>query len=161
MQRRHIWLALALLAGGINGAYAQNALTGRVSSNEEAMEGVLVSAKKDGASITTTVATDAQGRYSFPAGRIEPGKYAISIRAVGYKLDGPKTVDVPTGTTAPSSTWIAAIVPVRGEGISTLALSVITSTSGCSSLIGSPAFTSQRTISPSATPSPMSGSFTS
>src|SRR5205823_6289861 len=64
------------------------------------MEGVLVSGKKDGASITTTVATDAQGRYSFLAGRIEPGKYAISIRAVGYKLDGPKTVDVPTGTTA-------------------------------------------------------------
>ena len=120
MQRRHIWLVLALLAGGINGAYAQDALTGRVSSNEEgAMEGVLVSAKKDGASITTTVATDAQGRYSFPAGRIEPGKYAISIRAVGYKLDGPKTVDVPTGTTATADLQLSKVknlVPQLSNG---------------------------------------------
>ena len=100
MQRRHVWLALAMLAGGLSGAHAQDALTGRVSSNEEgAMEGVLVSAKKEGATITTTVVTDAQGRYSFPAARIDPGKYTISIRAVGYKLDGPKTVDVPAGTT--------------------------------------------------------------
>jgi len=53
------------------------------------------------------------------------------------------------------------MVPVRGEGISTLALSVITSTSGWSSRTRSPSFTSQRTISPSAMPSPMSGSFTS
>ena len=99
MQHRHVWLALAVLAGGLSGAHAQDSLTGRVSSNEEgAMEGVLVSAKKDGATITTTVVTDAQGRYSFPAARIEPGKYSISIRAVGYKLDGPKTVDVPAGT---------------------------------------------------------------
>jgi hypothetical protein len=71
------------------------------------------------------------------------------------------TSTVPTGTTAPSSTRIASIVPVRGDGISTLALSVITSTSGWSSLTPSPTRTSQRTISPSATPSPMSGSFTS
>jgi virginiamycin B lyase len=99
VQHRHVWLALAVLAGGLSGAHAQDALTGRVSSNEEgAMEGVLVSAKKDGATITTTVVTDAQGRYSFPAARIDPGKYTISIRAVGYKLDGPKTVDVPAGT---------------------------------------------------------------
>ena len=40
------------------------------------------------------------------------------------------TITVPTGIIAPSSAWSAAIVPVRGEGISTLALSVITSTSG-------------------------------
>src|SRR5215510_2923827 len=99
VQRRHVWLALAVLAGGLSGAHAQEALTGRVSSNEEGvMECVLVSAKKDGATITTTVVTDAQGRYSFPAARIEPGKYTISIRAVGFKLAGPKTVDVPAGT---------------------------------------------------------------
>jgi streptogramin lyase len=37
--------------------------------------------------------SNAQGRYSFPRERLEPGKYAISIRAVGYEL--PKTsVDV-------------------------------------------------------------------
>ena len=39
------------------------------------MEGVLVSAKKDGSSITTTVVSDQQGAYSFPNARLEPGKY--------------------------------------------------------------------------------------
>ena len=63
------------------------ALTGKVSSAEEgAMEGVLVSAKKAGSSKTITVVSDAQGVYRFPADRLEPGKYAITIRAVGYDL---------------------------------------------------------------------------
>ena len=62
------------------------------------MEGVLVSAKKEGSTITTTVATDAQGRYSFPSARMEPGKYTISIRAIGYKLDGGKSIEVPAGS---------------------------------------------------------------
>ena len=82
----------------LTGALAQApaALTGIVSSSEEgAMEGVLVSAKKDGSAITTTVVTDSQGRYSFPAERVAPGKYTISIRAIGYKLDGPKSIEVP------------------------------------------------------------------
>ena len=44
------------------------ALSGQVSSAEEgAMEGVLVSAKKAGATITITVVSDKDGRYSFPA----------------------------------------------------------------------------------------------
>jgi hypothetical protein len=71
------------------------------------------------------------------------------------------TIVVPTFTISPSLAWRPAMVPVRGDGISTLALSVITSTSGWSSRTASPTLTSQRTISPSATPSPMSGNFTS
>ena len=31
------------------------------------------------------------GRYSFPAGRLEPGQYALKIRAVGYDLDNGKS----------------------------------------------------------------------
>ncbi len=58
------------------------------------MEGVLVSAKRAGSIITVTVVTDQQGRYHFPAGRLEPGKYTLRIRAVGYDLEGPKTVDI-------------------------------------------------------------------
>ena len=51
---------------------AAAALTGRVTSVEEgAMEGVLVSARKAGSTITTTVVTDAQGRYRFPRTRLE------------------------------------------------------------------------------------------
>jgi streptogramin lyase len=71
------------------------ALTGIVSSEKEgAMEGVVVSAKKAGSTVTVSVASDDKGRYSFPAARLEPGQYALSIRAVGYDLDGPKTAEV-------------------------------------------------------------------
>ena len=79
-------------------AQAAAALTGTVSSAEEGpMEGVLVSAKKDGATITTTVVTNAKGEYSFPADRLQPGHYAIATRASGYNLDGPKAVDIAAG----------------------------------------------------------------
>jgi virginiamycin B lyase len=83
-------------------AQAQNgvALTGKVTSTQEpTMEGVLVSAKLDGSNITTTVVTNAQGVYSFPADRLAPGHYTLSIRAIGYKLDGPKAADVTANTT--------------------------------------------------------------
>src|SRR2546422_980941 len=80
-------------------AHAQ-ALSGRVSSAEEgAMEGVVVSAKAAGSSVTITVVSDAQGRYSFPASRLQPGTYSLGIRAVGYELGGPETATVlPQGT---------------------------------------------------------------
>ena len=58
------------------------------------MEGVLVSAKKAGSAVTVTVVSNEQGRYAFPADRLDPGNYTISIRAIGYKLDGPKTAEV-------------------------------------------------------------------
>jgi streptogramin lyase len=87
------------LAGGALAPAADWALTGQVSSAEEgAMEGVLVSAQRDGATIRTTVVTDAQGRYAFPAARLEPGTYKISIRAVGYELDGTGTAAVAANT---------------------------------------------------------------
>jgi len=86
---------------GLVGAQAQT-LSGQVSSTEEGqMEGVLVSAKKEGSTITTTVVTNDKGEFSFPAGRLEPGKYTISTRAIGYTLVGPKTIDVgASGATA-------------------------------------------------------------
>ena len=64
--------ATLLLAGIGTAPAADSALTGQVSSVEEgAMEGVLVSAQKNGSTIRTTVVTDAQGRYAFPAGRLD------------------------------------------------------------------------------------------
>jgi virginiamycin B lyase len=72
-----------------------DALTGMTTSAEEgAMEGVLVSAKRDGSNKTVTVVTDEKGRYRFPAARLEPGKYSITVRAVGYELAGPVTPQV-------------------------------------------------------------------
>ena len=63
------------------------ALTGVVSSVEEGpMEGVLVSVRHAGAARTTTVVSDAQGRYRFPRARLDPGSYTVAIRAIGYDL---------------------------------------------------------------------------
>jgi streptogramin lyase len=77
---------------------ASESLSGKVTSSEEgAMEGVLVSAKKAGSTISVTVVSDEQGRYRFPAGRLEPGHYALRIRAGGYDLDSPASVDIPDG----------------------------------------------------------------
>ncbi len=79
-------------------AAAGAALTGAVTSQDEGpMEGVLVSARRDGSSITTTVVSDASGRYRFPRGRLEPGTYAISIRAAGYDLESAGTATVSAG----------------------------------------------------------------
>jgi virginiamycin B lyase len=80
-------IAGALLGAGI--AESQNrtpaALTGVVKSAEEGqMEGVLVSAKPTGGTITVTVVSDKEGRYAFPANSLKPGKYNIAIRAIGY-----------------------------------------------------------------------------
>jgi virginiamycin B lyase len=77
------------------------ALTGHVTSEAEgAMEGVVVSAKKADSNITVSVITDKEGRYAFPANRLEPGQYTIKIRAVGYLLDSPNKADVAAETTS-------------------------------------------------------------
>jgi streptogramin lyase len=93
--------AVFALAGGAQAAQGTAPLTGTVTSAEESnMEGVLVSAKKAGGTITVTVVTNDKGQYSFPAGKLEPGHYNLSIRAVGYDLDGKGAADVSTGKTA-------------------------------------------------------------
>jgi streptogramin lyase len=85
-------------------AFAQGkaaAITGQVSSEAEgAMEGVVVTARKAGAKLSISVVTDAQGRYSFPADRLEPGEYALTIRAVGFDLGGKPSADVAVEKTA-------------------------------------------------------------
>src|SRR5258708_27027720 len=71
------------------------ALVGQVTSQEEGpMEGVVVSAKKDGSTITISVISDNKGHFSFPASRLDPGHYTLKIRAVGYNLDAPATADL-------------------------------------------------------------------
>src|SRR5215213_6471498 len=76
-------------------AQAPAALSGQVSApGEAAMEGVLVSAKKAGGTITITVVSDESGNFSFPAAKLSPGQYNLSIRAIGYDLESPKQVDV-------------------------------------------------------------------
>src|SRR3954454_16128 len=94
--RRSFWAATAvvglILAAAFSSATPAQAqvaaLTGLVSSvDEDAMEGVLVSASRAGSNITVTVVSGADGRYAFPANRLAPGRYTLAIRAVGYELD--------------------------------------------------------------------------
>src|SRR5207302_3199252 len=98
-------LVLAGLAAYAGPVRAQtpspSALAGKVTSHEEgAMEGVLVSAKRAGSTMTITVVSNAQGQYSFPRGRLEPGKYSVAIRAVGYELPSSASVEVTVQQTA-------------------------------------------------------------
>ena len=110
-------LVVALLPAGPAPAQAQSAaLSGQVSSADEpAMEGVLVSAKKTGSAVTVTVVSDEKGRYAFPADRLDPGSYAISIRAIGYKLDGPKTAEVPAAAAATADLKLSKIKNLTGQ----------------------------------------------
>ncbi|MGB7179501.1 MAG: carboxypeptidase-like regulatory domain-containing protein, partial [Xanthobacteraceae bacterium] len=74
-------------------------LTGSVASAAEgAMEGVLVTAQKDGSPISTTVVSDASGHFRFPDGRLRSGHYKLRIRATGYELDAPQAVDLGAST---------------------------------------------------------------
>jgi virginiamycin B lyase len=108
---RRFWFPLAgvtafllVQAGALPGsANAQSpaALAGQISSAEEGMmEGVVVSAKKDGSPITVSVVSDNKGQYRFPADRLEPGHYMLNTRAVGYDVEGAKTVDIAAGKEA-------------------------------------------------------------
>jgi virginiamycin B lyase len=101
--RTHLLLAASLgFAIALLGqTQSPGTLSGQVTSAAEGpMEGVLVSAKKANSTITVTVVTDNQGRYRFPAAKLDPGQYSLRIRAVGYELEAPHTVDVVQGKTA-------------------------------------------------------------
>ena len=80
-------LFASLALTGHVGAQTVSVLTGSVTSQEEGvMEGVLVSAKRAGSTITTTVVSDAQGQFSFPrdrtpTGHIFPDNSSRGVRA--------------------------------------------------------------------------------
>ena len=82
---------------GLSSAFSQEApqFTGQVTSAEEGpMEGVVVSAQHEGSNITISVVSDAKGQFQFPPSKLTAGPTKVSIRAVGYDLDGPTTVDL-------------------------------------------------------------------
>jgi len=89
---------MLILAASNSRSLAQEgpvALAGQVRSTAEGlMEGVVVSAKKTGSTVTVSVMSDAQGQYSFPRNRLAPGQYSLSIRAVGYEMDDPGVVEI-------------------------------------------------------------------
>ena len=107
MQSRNLLLALGAAAMAVAlelvpaQAQAPMALSGQVSSAAEGpMEGVIISAKREGSTTTISVVSDSSGKFSFPASRLAPGRYSLAIRAVGYDLEAPKSADVAAdGTT--------------------------------------------------------------
>jgi streptogramin lyase len=93
---------LLAVAAGLAAAQPAAALTGRVTSAEDgAMEGVVVSAKKAGSTVTISVVSDAEGRFSFPPAKLGPGRHSLRIRATGYELEDPTSVEVSTANPAP------------------------------------------------------------
>src|SRR5258708_27359438 len=73
-------LVVGFAAGG---ASADQLLTGSISSaSGQKLEGVQVSAKKEGATITTSVYTDQNGDYFFPP--MADGKYQGWAQALGF-----------------------------------------------------------------------------
>jgi hypothetical protein len=82
-------------------AQAGVALTGLVVSEEEdRMEGVVVTAHREGSPISISVVTDATGRFNFPESKLPDGDYLLKIRAIGYELVGPRGIDVRSGVAA-------------------------------------------------------------
>ena len=79
------------------------------------MEGVLVSARRAGSSITVTVVSDSTGRYNFPHNRLEPGEYAIRIRAAGYDLEDRGPVAVAAGKAASADLKLRKTKDLAGQ----------------------------------------------
>src|ERR1051325_10737208 len=99
MQSHRIVLLVAALS--VLGVANGQAVTGVVRSAEEGpLEGVLVSAQRANTPVTITVVSDANGRYTFPRSRLDPGQYALRIRATGYDLDDPGQVAITAAKTA-------------------------------------------------------------
>ena len=75
-------LSLAVITSSADAA--QVVLSGSIKSAVgETMEGVTVSAKAEGSTITTTVFTDETGAYYFPP--LEAGKYKVWAQALSFE----------------------------------------------------------------------------
>ena len=113
-------------------AQAQDfALAGQVSSAEEGpMEGVLVSAKKAGSTIAVTVVTGAQGRYSFPRARLEPGNYALRIRAVAEEARIPIVENPPLARALHANVELDQEIPPEHDNAGAEGMSYVMRLSG-------------------------------
>src|ERR1700733_3163327 len=83
--RGHLLASVAglVLVGAVSTASADQLLTGSITSaSGQKLEGVQVSAKKEGTTITTSVYTDLNGDYFFPA--MADGKYRVWAQALSF-----------------------------------------------------------------------------
>src|SRR5205809_6976567 len=82
---RSLLLAAAAIMVMVTAAQAADQLlTGAISSRAgQKLEGVTVSAKMEGSTITTSVYTDETGGYYFPP--LPAGKYRVGVQAPGFE----------------------------------------------------------------------------
>lgn len=64
------------------------------------LEGVVVTARREGANFSVSVVSDAKGKYAFPRTHLASGKYDLKIRAVGYEIPAAASANVVAGKTA-------------------------------------------------------------
>jgi hypothetical protein len=78
-------LACALpLAAATAAQAAERVLSGRIATGSgQKLDGVTVSAKREGSTITTSVYTDAAGEYFFPP--LPEGRYRVWAQALGFE----------------------------------------------------------------------------
>jgi streptogramin lyase len=89
---RSMLLATAAVMATTGVAYADQQLSGTVSAAAgQKLDGVTVSAKKVGSTITTSVYSDKDGNYYFPA--MADGQYKVWAQALGFER-GDATVDL-------------------------------------------------------------------
>src|SRR3954454_11643604 len=88
MLSTRLMLAVSVFAAGVLGSAAELRaadiiMNGSIKSSAgQAMGGVMVSAKPEGGTITTTVLTDEAGRYYFPP--LATGKYRVWAQALSF-----------------------------------------------------------------------------
>src|SRR5215472_4303977 len=77
-------LAAASLLAATSAPAADHLLSGSiVSPSGQKLEGVTVSAKREGSTITTSVYTDTSGAYVFPP--LPEGRYRVWAQALGFE----------------------------------------------------------------------------
>ena len=91
MKTIRMMLAAPLLAATAAHAADQQLSGAIVSSSGQKLDGVTVSAKREGSTITTSVYTDAVGGYYFPP--LAAGKYLVWAQALGFER-GTAAVDL-------------------------------------------------------------------
>jgi len=84
MTIRSMLLATAAVVATSSFAYAADQqLSGTITTAGKGLDGAVVSAKRDGSNITTSVYSDAQGNYYFPP--MAAGKYSVWAQTLGFE----------------------------------------------------------------------------
>ncbi len=158
MPRSHAWLRTAGEAIGLSPTARVILSAPLPAARAGAALGAGAGDAAAGAGAGVVATTGAGAGAAFGAGA---GAAGVGAAAPSLTLPAPSTSmrisSEPTAITSPTLPPSDSTLPCTGDGISTVALSVMTSARFMSSTTASPTLTFQATSSTSAMPSPMSG----